>query len=77
MLILSRTPGTSIVIGNDITVTVLGVSGRQVRIGIAAPRDVRVDREEIREKINAEGAHHAAPDTTRTVAPQYGRPLTP
>jgi carbon storage regulator len=49
-------------IGNQIVVTVLGVKGGQVRIGVAAPKDMRVDREEVRERINAENAssiHHA------------------
>ncbi len=47
MLILSRRPGESLTIGDDITVTVIGVSGNQIRLGIAAPREVRVLREEI------------------------------
>lgn len=47
MLILTRKPGEVIRIGNDITVTVLGVNGQQVRLGIDAPKDVPVDREEI------------------------------
>lgn len=62
MLILSRNVGQSIMIGNQIVVTVLGVKGGQVRIGVAAPKDMRVDREEVRERINAENAssiHHA------------------
>jgi len=50
MLILTRKTGESIMIGDDISVTVLGVKGGQVRIGIAAPDDVDVDREEIFEK---------------------------
>jgi carbon storage regulator len=47
MLILTRKPGEVIRIGNDITVTVLGVKGQQVRLGIDAPKGVPVDREEI------------------------------
>jgi carbon storage regulator len=47
MLILTRKPGEVIRIGNDITVTVLSVQGQQVRLGIDAPKDVSVDREEI------------------------------
>lgn len=47
MLILMRREGESIMIGDDITVTVLGVQGRQVRLGITAPRHIEVNREEI------------------------------
>jgi carbon storage regulator len=47
MLILSRRPGESLTIGDEITITVVGVSGNQIRLGIVAPRDVRVLREEI------------------------------
>jgi carbon storage regulator len=47
MLILSRRPGESLTIGDEITITVVGVSGHQIRLGIVAPRDVRVLREEI------------------------------
>ena len=50
MLILTRRIGESLRIGDDVTVTVLGVSGMQVRIGIEAPKDVIVDRQEIYEK---------------------------
>lgn len=48
MLILTRRIGETIIIGNDIKVTVLGVKGSQVRIGVEAPNDVAVDREELR-----------------------------
>lgn len=51
MLILTRRVGESLMVGDDITVTVLGVKGNQVRIGVNAPRDVAVHREEIYEKI--------------------------
>jgi len=51
MLILTRRVGESLMVGEDITVTVLGVKGNQVRIGINAPRDVAVHREEIFNKI--------------------------
>lgn len=53
MLILTRKPDETIVIGENITVTVLGVKGNQVRIGIHAPRGITVDREEIAQKRKA------------------------
>lgn len=55
MLILTRRVGETVMIGNDVTVTVLGVKGNQVRIGVNAPKDVSVHREEIYERIKREG----------------------
>ena len=55
MLILSRRPGETLCIGDDVTVTVLGVKGNQVRIGISAPKDVGVHREEIYLNLIEEG----------------------
>ena len=54
MLILTRRVGEPVMIGNDVTVTVLGVKGNQVRIGINAPKNVAVHREEIYERIKRE-----------------------
>lgn len=54
MLILTRKTRESIMIGDDITITVLEVSGQSVRLGIKAPKNIVVDREEIREKRGAE-----------------------
>jgi carbon storage regulator len=54
MLILTRRPTETLVIGDDVTVTVLEIKGNQVRIGVNAPRNVAVHREEIFEKIRAE-----------------------
>ncbi len=54
MLILTRKTGETLMVGDEITLTVLGVRGNQVRIGINAPRDVAVHREEIYEKIKQE-----------------------
>jgi carbon storage regulator len=56
MLILTRRINEKIVIGDNVTVTVLGVKGNQIRIGIEAPRDVPVHREEIYQRILKERA---------------------
>ena len=54
MLILTRRTGETVMIGNEVTLTVLGVKGNQVRIGINAPKSVPVHREEIYERIKRE-----------------------
>ena len=61
MLILTRRIGETVTIGEDVTVTVLGVKGTQVRIGVNAPRQVAVHREEIFDRIKREGAVDGAP----------------
>ncbi len=65
MLILTRRVGESVMIGNDVTVTVtvLAVKGNQVRIGINAPKDVAVHREEIFERIKREQQGEPQPET--------------
>ena len=64
MLILTRRVGETLMIGDAVSVTVLGVKGNQVRIGINAPKDVAVHREEIFQRIKRE--HDAAPGSEET-----------
>ncbi|MDB2448869.1 carbon storage regulator CsrA [bacterium] len=54
MLILTRRVGETLMVGDEVTVTVLGVKGNQVRIGVNAPKDVAVHREEIYQRIQRE-----------------------
>ena len=54
MLILKRRVGENLMVGDEVTVTVLGVKGNQVRIGVNAPKDVSVHREEIYQRIQKE-----------------------
>ncbi len=63
MLILTRRVGETVMIGEEISVTVLGVKGNQVRVGINAPKNVAVHREEIFERIKSETTE---PDTAAT-----------
>ncbi len=75
MLVLSRREGESIVIGNDIVITVVEVKGGQVRVGIKAPRDVQVHREEIFEEVRRQNmAAVASADEARAALSR--RPAT-
>ncbi|HEX5305224.1 MAG TPA: carbon storage regulator CsrA [Dyella sp.] len=67
MLILTRRVGETLMIGDEVTVTVLGVKGNQVRIGINAPKNVSVHREEIYQRIKGENESGSA-DSSETTA---------
>jgi carbon storage regulator len=79
MLILTRRVGETVMIGDDVTITVLGVKGNQVRVGINAPKHVAVHREEIYERIKREqqgggsggGGPEDDPDNTPAKSAQY------
>jgi carbon storage regulator len=76
MLILTRRVGESVVIGEDVTVTVLGVKGNQVRIGINAPKHVAVHREEIFERIKSGRASDGgAPSDEKSALPRETLPV--
>jgi len=66
MLILTRRVGEKLIIGEDVTVTILSLKGNQIRIGIDAPRSVKVHREEVYERIQKERE-------TLSVVPSAGR----
>ena len=63
MLILTRKIGETIIINDDITVTVLGVTGNQVRLGMDAPKNISIHREEVWKRINKE--KNVAPTTDK------------
>ena len=63
MLILTRRVGETLMIGDQVTVTVLGLQGRQVKVGISAPRHVAVHRKEVFERIQREAAEETPEET--------------
>ncbi len=71
MLILTRRVGETLIIGDEITVTVLGVRGNQVRIGVNAPKHITVHREEIYERIQKENEENQDRDPAQ--GPVVGR----
>ena len=70
MLILTRRVGETLMIGDEVSVTVLGVKGNQVRIGVNAPKEVAVHREEIYARIKKEQEAESAPPESRACAMQ-------
>ena len=73
MLILTRRIGEKLIIGDNVTVTVLGVKGNQIRIGIEAPPEVQVHREEIYQRILKERAEGAGDNTAQTPGKTFTR----
>ena len=78
-MILTRRVGEAVMIGEEVTVTVLGVKGNQVRIGVDAPREIAVHREEIFDRIKREGVEdgpdgHAEPPAHEIASSGLGRP---
>jgi carbon storage regulator len=76
MLILTRRVGEALMIGDNVSVTVLGIKGNQVRIGVMAPKEVGVHREEIYERIRHEKGANGANGTNGTNGEDSADPAT-
>ncbi len=68
MLVLTRRPGESVMIGDDVVVTVLEVRGDVIRLGIGAPRDIQVHREEVYRELQAANQEAASPTDDAVLA---------
>jgi len=79
MLVLSRHRDESIMIGDDVVVTIVDIRGDKVRLGIAAPQDIPVHRQEVYEAIKRENqrAGKLEPTDTKPIAPSSGPPASP
>ena len=76
MLVLTRRRGESIMIGSDVSVTILDVRGDQVRVGIDAPRSIKVHREEVYQQVAAANQAASSADATRRLLNQRLRPAS-
>ena len=70
MLILSRRPNESLRIGGNVVITVVGLSGNQIRLGITAPPNVVIDREEVHQRKMTEGETNISPVVSPVVSPE-------
>jgi carbon storage regulator len=77
MLIITRRPGEKLMIGDDVVIEVMEVSGSSVRIGIAAPKSIPVYREEIYSAVKAENTAAAAAEAGQLAVPQGSAPPSP
>ena len=73
MLVVSRKKNESIVINNDITVMVVEIRGDKVRLGIEAPKEVSVHRNEVQEAINRQNGNGHSPPVDDSVIPDFGK----
>jgi carbon storage regulator len=74
MLVLTRRIGENLIIGDNVTVCILGVNGNQVKVGIEAPKDVQVHRQEIYDKIKQEKYGLSSQNVEETTAKKYSLP---